>query len=161
MKSNRMEIVFDAIPENEGLARVVASAFVLGLNPTLEQLCDIKTAVSEAVTNCIIHGYEGRRGKITMRCVLEECEFRVEIEDQGIGIDDVGTAMEPLYTSKPDDDRSGMGFSFMEAFMDELKVESKPGKGTKVIMKKMIEKGEQRESYERRDEEFAMCGKSW
>lgn len=161
MKNNKMELVFEAIPENEGLARVVASAFVLGLNPTLEQLCDIKTAVSEAVTNCVIHGYEGRGGTITMRCTLQDCEFFVEIADQGVGIENVAAAMEPLYTSKPEEERSGMGFSFMEAFMDELTVESFPGRGTKVIMKKMIEKGEMRESDERRDEEAAVCGKGW
>lgn len=104
----------------------------------LEEIADLKTAVSEAVTNCIIHGYEGRRGRIEMHLSYRERELYVDITDYGVGISDVEKAMEPMYTSKPDKDRSGMGFTFMEAFMDELSVESEPDKGTVVHMKKII-----------------------
>ena len=138
--TNEMKLVFDSRPVNEGLARVTASAFCTQLNPTLEEVADLKTAVSEAVTNCIIHGYEGKVHKIEMICRLEGAELSVEIKDYGVGIPDVEKAMEPLYTTKPETDRSGMGFTFMEAFMDEVLVESRPGEGTTVRMKKRIER---------------------
>lgn len=138
--TNEMKLVFDSRPVNEGLARVTAAAFCTQLNPTLEEVADLKTAVSEAVTNCIIHGYEGKVHKIEMICRLEGAELSVEIKDYGVGIPDVEKAMEPLYTTKTETDRSGMGFTFMEAFMDEVLVESRPGEGTTVRMKKRIER---------------------
>lgn len=138
MQDNNVEIIFDAISENEGFARMVAAAFVTKLDPTLEELSDVKTAVSEAVTNCIVHGYEGREGKVYMTLGLKDNELTIEIKDEGVGIENIHRAMEPLFTTKPELERSGMGFSFMEAFMDELKVYSRKQKGTTVIMKKMI-----------------------
>ena len=136
--SNEMTIIFDSRPENEGLARVAAAAFCTQLNPTLEEVADLKTAVSEAVTNCIIHGYQGEVHKIRMKCVRKERTIYLDIEDDGRGIADVEKALEPLYTTRADQDRSGMGFTFMEAFMDEVKVTSQVGKGTCVHMSKKI-----------------------
>ena len=138
VNSNEMTIIFDGRPENEGLARVAAAAFCTQLNPTLEEVADLKTAVSEAVTKCIIHGYQGEVHKIRMKCVRKERTIYLDIEDDGIGIADVEKAMEPLYTTRADQDRSGMGFTFMEAFMDEVKVTSQVGKGTCVHMSKKI-----------------------
>lgn len=135
---NEMEIIFDAISDNEGFARVAVAAFVAHLNPTLEELSDIKTAVSEAVTNCIIHGYEEVDGKVYLSCRLEGTVLHIEIRDTGKGIENLEQAMEPLFTTKPELERSGMGFAFMEAFMDDLEVESAPGKGTTVRMIKKI-----------------------
>ena len=114
------------------------ASFVTALNPTMEELADIKTAVSEAVTNSIIHGYEEEKGTIVLRCRLRGDLLEVEVEDQGKGIADIDRAMEPLFTTKPECDRSGMGFSFMEAFMDEVEVVSIPGTGTTVFMKKKL-----------------------
>lgn len=111
------------------------------LNPTVEEVSDVKTAVSEAVTNAIIHGYESEVHNIYIRCRTEGKTLYLEIEDEGKGIEDVKQAMEPLFTTKPELERSGMGFSFMEAFMDKLEVESVPGKGTTVKMEKTIGKG--------------------
>ena len=136
--SNEMTIIFDSRPENEGLARIAAAAFCTQLNPTLEEVADLKTAVSEAVTNCIIHGYQGEIHKIRMKCTRKERTIYLDIEDDGIGIENVEKAMEPLYTTRADQDRSGMGFTFMEAFMDEVKVTSQVGKGTCVHMSKKI-----------------------
>ena len=136
--TNEMTLIFDSRPVNEGLARVAAASFLTQLNPTLEEVADVKTAVSEAVTNCIIHGYEGEVHKIQMDLRLRDNDLFVDITDHGIGIEDVGKAMEPLFTSKPDKERSGMGFTFMEAFMDEITVESVMGKGTTVRMRKTI-----------------------
>lgn len=136
--TNEMRLVFDSRPVNEGLARVAAASFCTQLNPTLEEVADLKTAVSEAVTNCIIHGYEGKIEKIEMRMYYKGQELYVDIIDYGIGIEDVAKAMEPMYTSKAEKDRSGMGFTFMEAFMDEVAVESELGQGTVVHMKKLI-----------------------
>ncbi len=137
---NRSEItfIFDSRSENESLARTVIAAFIARLDPTLEELADVKTAVSEAVTNAIIHGYEGREGKITIHSRLEGNTVWIEILDEGVGISDITKAMEPLYTTKPEMERSGMGFAFMEAFMDELEVVSESGNGTAVKMKKKI-----------------------
>lgn len=136
---NVCEISFLAVSENEAFARMVAAAFVMPRNPTLEELSDIKTAVSEAVTNAILHGYnQDAVGMVHMRCEREEDCFCFSISDEGVGIEDVERAMEPLYTSKPELERSGMGFSFMEAFMDTLSVESEPGKGTRVTMTKKL-----------------------
>ena len=118
----------------------MVSSITARLNPTIEQLNDIKTAVSEAVTNAVIHGYKNGEGIVAMDIDIDIDGNMViiEIEDKGVGIEDVDKAMEPMYTTRPEDERSGMGFVFMEIFMDELKVESKPGEGTKVTMKKMI-----------------------
>ena len=139
--TNEMELVFDSKSVNEGFARVAVAAFLTQLNPTLEEVADVKTAVSEAVTNAIIHGYEKEVEKIWIRCKLLEQTLYIEVEDKGRGIEDVSKAMEPLFTTKPEMERSGMGFSFMEAFMDEIQVESEEGKGTIVKMQKTIGKG--------------------
>ena len=139
--TNEMELLFDSKSVNEGFARVAVAAFMTQLNPTLEEVADVKTAVSEAVTNAIIHGYEKEIDKIRIRCRLEEQILYIEIEDHGKGIEDVEQAMQPLFTSKPELERSGMGFSFMEAFMDEISVESELGQGTLVKMQKEIGKG--------------------
>lgn len=136
--TNEMKIVFDSRPENEGLARVAVAAFCTQLNPTLEEVSDLKTAVSEAVTNCIIHAYEGKVQKIEVRCRMQERVIWVDVIDKGIGIENISKAMEPMFTTKPEKDRSGMGFTFMEAFMDEVTVESQVGDGTTVHMKKTI-----------------------
>ena len=133
-----MKIEFESCSENEAFARTVIAAYITRLNPTLEELSDVKTAVSEAVTNCIIHGYDGGEGTIHMECSIDGREVTVKIEDYGVGIEDIDKAMEPLYTTKPEWDRSGMGFAFMEAFMDGLSVKSEAGKGTKVVLKKVI-----------------------
>ncbi|MEJ8772715.1 anti-sigma F factor [Ruminococcus sp. AF37-6AT] len=136
--TNEMKIVFDSRPENEGLARVAVAAFCTQLNPTLEEVSDLKTAVSEAVTNCIIHAYEGKVQKIEVRCRMQGRVIWVDVIDKGIGIENISKAMEPMFTTKPEKDRSGMGFTFMEAFMDEVTVESQVGDGTTVHMKKTI-----------------------
>lgn len=138
MESNEMILEFDSKSENVSFARLVVAAFVAQLDPTLEEIADIKTAVSEAVTNCIIHGYEDGQGKITMKCSVKEGCFSVEIMDKGVGIVDIEKAREPLYTTKPQMERSGMGFAFMEAFMDEVSITSKVGEGTTVKMMKII-----------------------
>ena len=138
MNRNEMKVEFDSISANEAFARVTVAAFMAQLNPSMEEVADVKTAVSEAVTNAIIHGYGGEVHKITISGVIEEQRLSLEIADQGIGIEDVKKAMEPLYTSRPELERSGMGFLFMEAFMDEVRVTSKPGEGTTVVMKKKI-----------------------
>ena len=147
IQRNEMYMTFDAVSENEAFARIAVAAFVSPLNPTMEEISDIKTAVSEAVTNAIIHGYDeeftqgsGAEGaaQVYMRCLIEEDVLHVEVKDTGKGIEDIEKAMEPLFTTKPDLDRSGMGFSFMEAFMDDLEVISKPGVGTMVLMKKKL-----------------------
>lgn len=136
---NVCEISFLAVSENEAFARMVAAAFVMPGNPTLEEVSDIKTAISEAVTNAILHGYnQDAVGMVHMRCERLEEKFTFIVFDEGVGIENVEKAMEPLYTSKPELERSGMGFSFMEAFMDTLSVESEPGKGTRVTMTKQL-----------------------
>ena len=139
--TNEMELVFDSRPVNEGFARVSVAAFMTQLNPTLEEVSDVKTAVSEAVTNALIHGYDGKVKKIMIRCWIEGQTLYVEIRAEGKGIENVEKAMEPLFTTRPELDRSGMGFAFMEAFMDNVYVESELGKGTLVRMKKTIGKG--------------------
>lgn len=136
---NEMKMEFDAISTNESFARVAVAAFMSELDPTLEEVSDVKTAVSEAVTNAIIHGYEGiENGKVHIHCWLDKDVLLVEVEDFGRGIEDIEKAMEPLYTTKPELNRSGMGFPFMEAFMDDLEVTSVLGEGTKVLMKKKV-----------------------
>ena len=139
--TNEMQLIFDSRSSNESFARVTVAAFMTSLNPKEEEVSDVKTAVSEAVTNAIIHGYESEVHNIYIRCRTEGKTLYLEIEDEGKGIEDVKQAMEPLFTTKPELERSGMGFSFMEAFMDKLEVESVPGKGTTVKMEKTIGKG--------------------
>ena len=136
--TNEMKIVFDSKSQNESFARVAVAVFVAQLDPNMEELSDIKTAVSEAVTNSIIHGYEGLEGKITLSCKIEGRTITIEVEDDGCGMEDIEKAMEPLYTTKPELERSGMGFAFMEAFMDDLSVVSEVWKGTKITMIRTI-----------------------
>lgn len=138
---NEMKMEFSAMSSNEGFARVAVGAFIAILNPTVDELADIKTAVSEAVTNCIIHGYEQKSGSIWIGCSIEENTIEISVTDIGKGISDIELAREPLFTTKPELERSGMGFAFMEAFMDEIKVVSQPGEGTCVTMRKTIGEG--------------------
>lgn len=133
---NEMKIEFVSKSSNEAFARVVAAAFASQMDPTLEELADVKTAVSEAVTNAIIHGYENKYGIIKMICRQYDRSIEIEISDKGKGIEDIGQAMQPLYTSKPEMERSGLGFTVMESFMDRIEVKSKPGEGTTVILYK-------------------------
>lgn len=135
---NEMRVEFDSLSVNEGFARVTVAAFIAELNPTLDELADIKTAVSEAVTNAIIHGYDEKPGKVMLSCTLQNEMVELCIEDNGAGIADVEQARTPFFTTKPELERSGMGFAFMEAFMDEVQVESAPGCGTRVRMKKSL-----------------------
>ena len=138
--SNIMEVKFSAKSENESLARVIVASFAAKLDPTIDELSDIKTAVSEDVTNAIIHGYEEDESQfVYLRCELIENTIKIVIEDYGKGIEDVEEARQPMFTSKPELERSGMGFSFMESFMDDVQVASIVGEGTKVIMTKTIE----------------------
>lgn len=139
---NSMTVTFSSLPVNEAFARMAVSAFIMPLDPTVSEITDIKTAVSEAVTNSIIHGYDGLSGDIVLLCSYEGREIHIEISDRGRGIADIKTAMTPLYTSRPELERSGLGFTVMETFMDSLKVESHPGEGTKVIMSKKLSDGE-------------------
>ena len=125
-----LELIIDSKSENESFARVAVAAFCTRLDPTLEEITDIKTAVSEAVTNCIVHGYEGGKGKIYINVNITGNTAEVIVKDNGIGIENIEKAMEPLYTTKPEQERSGMGFSFMEAFMDGIEVESVYGEGS-------------------------------
>ena len=138
---NHMTVTFDAISANEAFARMVVSAFLVGRNPTVEELTDVKTAVSEAVTNAVIHGYENTTGSVTMSCAMEGTALTVCVQDFGQGIADVKKAREPFYTTRPELERSGMGCAFMEAFMDSIEVFSQPGSGTTVMMtKKLMER---------------------
>lgn len=139
---NEMKLEFLSKSNNEAFARIAVAAFAAQLDPTIEELADIKTAVSEAVTNSIIHGYEDREGFVTVECKIFANTISIEVSDSGVGIENVDVAKEPLYTTKPNLERSGMGFTIMESFMDDIKVESIVGLGTKVSMKKMIKKEE-------------------
>ena len=139
MESNEMVLEFDSNSSNEGFARISVAAFAAQLDPTLDEIADIKTAVSEAVTNSIIHGYEEKKGKIRIECKIEGDEFYITVIDWGCGIEDIQKAREPLYTTKPELERSGMGFVFMEVFMDSLEIISQKEKGTTVKMRKKIE----------------------
>ena len=134
---NWMQLEFCAISENEQLARIAVVSFITPLNPTLEEMADVKTAVSEAVTNAIVHGYRDVVGEITMTLrLLPDRVVKIEIRDKGCGINDVARARTPLYTTDPAGERSGMGFTVMESFMDTLRVLSTPGRGTKITMTK-------------------------
>lgn len=137
MIDNKMKIEFMSRSENESFARVAVASFVLQLDPTMDEISDIKTAVSEAVTNAIIHGYEGDTNKtVKMECSIEGRNVTVTVVDEGVGIENIERAREPLYTSRPDLERSGMGFTMMETFMDSVEVYSEKGHGTKIVMKK-------------------------
>ena len=140
-KKEHLRLELDSLSQNEEFARVVTAVFMSRLNPTLEEIDDVKTAVSEAVTNAVIHGYKGEAGTIYMDITAqsgEETSLTVCVRDAGVGIPNVKQAMEPMYTTDTSGERSGMGFSFMEAFMDQVQVESEPGRGTLVTMKKII-----------------------
>ncbi|HGL5504263.1 TPA: anti-sigma F factor [Clostridioides difficile] len=137
--NNIMEVKFSAISENESLARVIVASFAAKLDPTVDELVDIKTAVSEAVTNAIIHGYEEDSSKfVFLRCEIEGNTIKIIVGDEGYGIENVEKAMEPLYTSKPELDRSGMGFTVMKSFMDDVEVSSVKDNGTRIEMTKKI-----------------------
>lgn len=136
--TNKMKLEFVSRSTNESFARITIAAFMAGMNPTIEEVADVKTAVSEAVTNAIIHGYPEREGTVVLEAQITDEELTVTITDEGEGMPNVGRAMEPLFTTRPDLERSGMGFAFMQAFMDELFVESGVQVGTKVQMKKKI-----------------------
>ena len=139
--TNEIHLEFAAVSDNESFARMAVAAFITPLNPTLEEVSDVKTAISEAVTNAIIHGYENKghvTDRIYMNCELKKDVLEVEIIDRGVGIQDINRAMEPLFTTRPELERSGMGFAFMAAFMDDLDVQSEPGQGTVVRMCKKI-----------------------
>ncbi len=137
---NEMTITFKSISQNEALARISISAFVAQLDPTIDELTDIKTAVSEAVTNAIIHGYNDNAeiGKITLHCNIHHQTVFIEVIDHGMGIADIEEARQPLFTSKPHLERSGMGFTVMETFMDQVEVISSKDNGTKIVMSKKI-----------------------
>ena len=136
---NEMQIKFPSNSVNEAFARTAVTLFVSQLDPTMEELTDIKTAVSEAVTNCIVHAYRETIGTIVITAkILEESTVYIKIKDRGIGIGDVKRAMEPLFTTAPEEERAGLGFAVMESFMDSLRVTSAPGKGTSVVMKKKL-----------------------
>ena len=135
---NTMEIKFKAIPENEAFARNVVASFILPLNPNINELEDIKTAVSEAVTNVIVHAYPEKKGYVNMKITTENKNIQIEIWDNGVGIADIDRALTPFYTTKPNEERSGMGFTVMESFMDKLEVTNKK-EGVNVLMSKAIE----------------------
>ena len=137
---NRMRLEFAGKPENESFARMAVSAFFMQLNPTLEEMTDVKTAVSEAVTNAVVHAYPGKTGEtiILQARLFQERGIEIEVSDTGIGIADLEQAMEPFYTTQPESERSGMGFQVMKSFMDDLQVTSVLGNGTQVKMRKML-----------------------
>ena len=143
-EQNHMQVIFDAKSVNESLARMVVTAFMTDMNPTLEQVSDVKTAVSEAVTNAIIHGYENKEDSVELCCDRDGQQLIVTVEDHGVGIVDIEQARNPFYTTKPELERSGMGFTFMEAFMDKVEVCSQLGVGTKVGMWKYIERNSEK-----------------
>ena len=137
--NNEMKLTFMSKSVNEGFARSCAASFAAQLDPPIYELADIRTAVSEAVTNCIVHAYRDKCGKIEMYMrICDERELYIKITDRGCGIADIKQAMEPMFTTASSEERSGLGFSVMESFMDKLTVKSKPGKGTTVIMKKKL-----------------------
>ncbi|MBQ8908979.1 MAG: anti-sigma F factor [Clostridia bacterium] len=137
-KTNFMEVTFKALSVNEGFARVAVAGFCLPLNPSIDELGDIKTAVSEAVTNCVVHAYPKGNGMVTVRCELENDEVKIVVKDSGIGIKDIERAREPFFTTKPDEERSGMGFAVMESFMDRIEVKPNENSGLVVTMYKRI-----------------------
>lgn len=136
--NNKMVLTFSALSQNESFARTAVSCFALSLNPSVSQIADIKTAVSEAVTNSIVHAYPNEKGDIRIETEINDGKIHIKIIDFGVGIDNVNQAIEPFYTTKPDDERSGMGFTIMKSFMDDIKIESKVGSGTVIYMVKNI-----------------------
>ena len=137
---NEMRLDFPAMPENEGFARMVVSGFMLPLNPTMEELADVKTAVSEAVTNAIVHGYRGRRGTVRLHGMYtSEGLLYIDVIDRGCGIEDVEHARQPFFTTAEGEERSGMGFTVMESFMDRVEVKSQVGQGTTVRLVKRVD----------------------
>ena len=145
---NEMELSFLSKSNNEAFARITVAAFAAQLDPTIEELADIKTAVSEAVTNSIIHGYEDKEGIVKVKAKLLENTIEIEVTDSGKGIEDIELARKPLYTTKGNLERSGMGFTIMESFMDEVDISSVVGIGTRITMKKTIKKSEKEEKIE-------------
>ena len=137
-RHNEMEVSFLSLPENEAFARVVVAAFAVQLSPTVAEIADVKTAVSEAVTNAIVHGYEGTCGMVEVRAVIDGATLSVEVADRGRGIANIPQAMEPFFTTHPEQERSGMGFAVMQTFMDDVEVASTPGSGTIVRMRKRM-----------------------
>lgn len=135
---NKMVVKFDSLSENECFARNVIASFLMPLNPSIGVLSDIKTAVSEAVTNSIVHGYPEKKGEVTMSAEIDEDNIHIVVSDKGVGIENLEEALQPFFTGKPEDERSGMGFTIIKTFMDEVKVVSEPLKGTIVDMKKLI-----------------------
>jgi stage II sporulation protein AB (anti-sigma F factor) len=135
---NKAIIKFSAKSENESFARSAVACFALQLNPTLAEISDIKTAVSEAVTNAIVHGYPNTEGEIQLETIINDNKLHINIFDNGVGIDDLEKALQPFYTTKPEEERSGMGFTIMKSFMDEVRVESTKGCGTKIFMMKTL-----------------------
>ena len=135
---NKMQLTIPALSLNESFARGVLGAFCVSINPTLEQINDLKTAVSEAVTNCVVHGYKNQQGDITIDAILFADRVEITITDFGVGIENVEQAMQPFFTTKPDEERSGMGFTVMQAFTDEVVLESQPGKGKKLKLTKFF-----------------------
>ena len=136
--NNKIKLTFLSLSQNESFARSVISCFALQLNPSISQISDIKTAVSEAVTNAIVHGYPGRVGEITIEAWIDDCVLHINVFDNGVGIKNVDQALEPFYTTREDEERSGMGFTIMQSFMDDMQVESVDGEGTKIYMSKII-----------------------
>ncbi len=136
--NNKMSLKFLSLSVNESFARNVVGCFSLQLNPSIAEVSDIKTAVSEAVTNCIVHGYDGKVGEIEITAEIEGDLIHINVFDNGVGIENVSEALEPFYTTKPEDERSGMGFTIMKSFMDDVRVESKKQGGTRIYMTKKI-----------------------
>lgn len=136
MTKNYLKLQFYSLPRNQAFARDAVAAFCLELNPTLADLSDVKTAVSEAVTNCTVHAYKGNLGLVTVECEIEDDKLHIKVSDTGRGIADITQAIQPFYTTMPSDERSGMGFTIMQTFMDEFRVNSVQGEGTVVYMSK-------------------------
>lgn len=139
MTKNYLKLQFLSLPQNQAFARDAVAAFCLELNPSLSALSDVKTAVSEAVTNCTVHAYKDCLGLVTVECEIEDRALHIKVSDTGRGIADIEKAIQPFYTTLPDDERSGMGFTIMQTFMDEFKVNSVKGEGTVVYMTKQFE----------------------
>ena len=139
MTNNYLKLQFYSLPQNQAFARDAVAAFCVDLNPSLAVLSDIKTTVSEAVTNCTVHAYRGNLGMITVECEIEDKSLHIKVSDTGRGIDDIEKAVRPFFTTLPGDERSGMGFTIMQTFMDEFKVNSIKGEGTVVYMTKQLD----------------------
>lgn len=142
--NNQMELTFLSKAENEAFARMVVSAFLVQENPSMAVISEVRTAVSEAVTNAVVHAYDGEIGKIILRAQMNsDAVLTIDVEDFGRGIDDVRQAMQPFYTSQPDQERTGIGFALMQSFMDDVKVYSSPGSGTTVRMSRRLQENDE------------------